>query len=69
MNHHDHAQSAVVEAQHRSKEDIQAIFGTVVQLRQKLAAVLEMDAQQDRDAEEDELWVRDRIEYVVLSVL
>jgi hypothetical protein len=63
----DHAQYAVIEAQHRTKEDIQAFFGAVAWLRQKLSVAFEIDAQQDRDAE-DELSVRDGIEDVVGDV-
>ena len=66
-DHHDHAQYAIIEAQHRSKEDIQAFLGTMAQLRQKLAVVLEIDAQQDRDTEV-ELSMRDGIEDLVGDV-
>ena len=67
VDHHSHAQYAVIEAQHGSKEDIQTFFGTVAQLRRELAVVLEIDAQQDQDAE-DELSMRDGIEDVVGNV-
>jgi len=46
VDHHNHAQYAVIEAQHGSKEDTQTFFGTAAQLRRELAVVLEIDAQQ-----------------------
>ena len=47
MDHHDHAQYAVIEAQHGSKKDLQAFFGAVAHLCQELAVVLEIDAQHE----------------------
>jgi len=61
VDHHDHPQNAVIEAQHRAEEDLDAFLGTVAQLRQELAVVLEIDARHDRDTE-DELSMRDGIE-------
>jgi hypothetical protein len=64
MDDHDHPKDAVIEAQHRSKEHLQALFGTVAQLRQELSIILEINAQHDRDAE-DELsmrnWIKDGV--------
>jgi hypothetical protein len=65
--HHDHPRNAIIEAQHRAEEDLEAFLGTVAQLRQELAVVLEIDAQQDRDTE-DELSIRDAIEVGVGDV-
>ena len=67
-DHHDHAHYVVIEAQHPSREHLQALFGTMAQLRQKLVGVLEIDAQQNRNAE-DKLSMRDGIEDVVGDVL
>jgi len=67
VDHHNHTQYSIIEAQHGSKEDIQALLGAVAELRQKLAVVLEIDPQHDRNAE-DELSVRDGIEDVVGDV-
>ena len=67
VDHHDHPQDTVIETQHGSKEHLQALLGAVAQLRQELSVVFEIDARQNRDAE-DELSVRDGIEDVVGDV-
>ena len=64
VDHHEHPQDAVIEARHRAEEDIEAFSGRMAQLRHELAVVLEMDAQQNRDTE-DELSMQDGIEDVV----
>jgi chemotaxis regulatin CheY-phosphate phosphatase CheZ len=67
VDHHDHPQDAVIEAQDGAEKHIEALFGTMAKLCQELPVVLEIDAQHDRDAE-DELSMRDRIEYIVGDV-
>jgi hypothetical protein len=67
MDDHDHPEDAVIEAQQGSKEHLQALFGAVAKLCQELSVVLEIDAQHDRNAE-DELSMRDGIEDVVGDV-
>ena len=62
MDHHAHAQYAVIEVQHRSKE-LQAFLGTVAHFRKVLPVVLEIHAQHDWDAE-DELSIWDGIKAV-----
>jgi hypothetical protein len=63
VDHHDHAKDAVIEARHRAEEHIEALLGAVAKLCQELSVVLEIDAQHDRDAE-DELSMWDWIENV-----
>jgi len=64
VDHHDHPRDAVIEAQHRAEEDLDAFLGTVAQLRQEFPVVFEIDPEQDRDAE-DKLAMRDGIKNVV----
>jgi len=59
VNHHDHLQD--------TEEHLQALAGTVAKLGEELPVVLEVDAQHDRDAE-DELSMGDWIEDVVGNV-
>jgi len=67
VDHHDHPEDAVIEPQHRAKEHLQALVRTVAELCQELPVVLEIDAQHDRDAE-DELPMRDWVKDVVGDV-
>jgi hypothetical protein len=64
MDDHDHPEDAVIEAQHGSKENLQALFGAVAWLGEELSVVLEIDAEHDRNAE-DKLSMRDGIENVL----
>ena len=59
-----HPQYSVIKAQHRSKEDLQALFGTVAEFRQQLAVVLESDPEQNGDAEH-KLTVGCRVENII----
>jgi hypothetical protein len=67
VDHHDHAEDAVIQAQHRAEEHLQALVGAMAKLCQELAVVFEIDAKHLRDAE-DKLPMRDRIEYIVGDV-
>lgn len=64
VDDHNHAQDAVIEAQHGSKEHLKALLGAVAELRQQLAVVFEINAQHNRNTEY-KLSVRDGIEDVV----
>ena len=68
MDDRNHAQDAVIEARHGSKEGLKALLGAVAELRRQLAVVFEINAQHDGDTEY-ELSVRDGIEDVVGDVV
>jgi hypothetical protein len=67
MDHHDHAQDAVIEAQHCAEKHLQVLLGGVAQLRQEFPVVLEIDAQHDGNAEHKLSmgnWIEDGVEDV-----
>lgn len=68
VDDHNHAQNAVIEAQHGSKEDLKALPGAVAELRRELAVVFEIDAQHDGNTEY-KLSMRGGIEDVIGDVL
>ena len=68
VDHHDHPQDAVIKAQHRTEEHLQALVGAVAKPCQELPVVFEIDAQHDRDAE-DKLSMRHRVKDIVGNVL
>ena len=53
VDHHDHPEDAVIKAQYRTEEHLQALVGAVAKPCQELPVVFEIDAQHDRDAEEN----------------
>ena len=53
VGQHDHSQGTAVKTQHRAEEHLEALVGAVAKLRQQLPVVLEIDAQHDRDAEDE----------------
>ncbi len=67
VDHHDHTQDAVIETQDCAEKHLQALICTVAKLSQQLSVVLEIDAQQYRDAE-DKLPMRDWVKDIVGDV-
>ncbi len=67
MNHY-HPHNFLIQSLRPAEEHLQALVGTVAKFVQKLAAVFDIDAQHDRDAE-DKLPMRDGVKDVVGDVL
>jgi hypothetical protein len=64
VDHHDHAQDAVIETQEGAEEQLQALVRTVAKLCQEFSVVFEIDAKHLRDAE-DKLSMRDWVKDVL----
>jgi hypothetical protein len=66
VNHY-HPHNFLIQSLRPAEEHLQALVGTVAKFVQKLAAVFDIDAQHDRDAE-DKLPMRDGVKDVVGDV-
>jgi hypothetical protein len=67
VNHHDHPRDAVIKAQHRAEEHLEALPGAVAKLCQEPSVVLEVDPQHFGNAK-DKLSMWDGIKDVVGDV-